>query len=108
MILHKFNNFTKYGEMLVFLMCFAYFFCLGLESVSGWFPVVNHIFANMFSMFTIWAAIILCAGVASAGELAMRAWTKLISSAGNKYVYKPLEEIEGYELPFGEGKKEET
>ena len=31
-ILHKFNNFTGYGEASVFLMIFAYFFFLGIES----------------------------------------------------------------------------
>jgi magnesium-transporting ATPase (P-type) len=73
-ILHKFNNFTSFGEMLVGLMILAYFVFLGLESMSGWFPVVNHIFANMFSIFCVWASLMLTLGQASAGELAVRAW----------------------------------
>jgi len=75
----KYHNFTNYGNFLSGLMIFAYFFCLGLESVSTWFPVVNHIFENMFSLFLFWASLAACGAIAVAGEYGSKAWTTLIS-----------------------------
>jgi len=79
-LLLNFNNFSIYGEILVALMIFAYFFFLGLESYSGMFPVVSHIFQTMFSMFTVWASMVLSTAAVSAGELAFRAYSKVIKS----------------------------
>lgn len=88
-ILHKFNNFTKYGEALVGLMVFAYFFFMLVLSLieQGY---LNHIFFSMFGMLRIWLAFLICGGAASAMELGMRAWTRLISS-NDKFMFNPVE-----------------
>lgn len=93
-ILHRFNNFTGYGELLIGLMIFAYFFFMVIESQMRAFPEVFGIFGPMFSSATVWAAIILCSVSTSAGELAARDWAKVIceDKLKNKYEYTPLVE----------------
>jgi len=89
-ILHKFNNFTKYGEALIGLMIFAFFFFMGVESAMG-ISVLSHIFGTMFSMYKVWIGLAICGSVASSMELAMRAWSKLISS-NEKFIFNPPED----------------
>jgi hypothetical protein len=77
-ILHRFNNFTGYGEFMVFLMILAYFLAMIILSYTGMSAALNHVFPTMFSTPTIWASLICVTLATSAGELAYRAWRKLI------------------------------
>ena len=78
-ILHRFNNFTGYGEFTVFLMILAYYLFMVIESYTGMFPVLSHVAGTMFSSVNIWASIIGVSMIVSAGELAMRSWNKVYS-----------------------------
>lgn len=63
-------------------MITAYYLAMGVESETGWFPVVSHIAGSMFGTFTIWGSIIFVCMVTSAVELGNRSWNKLITEDG--------------------------
>ena len=84
-ILTRTNNFTGYGEGVVGLMIFAYFFfMIALSQIGSLsfqnFPDLNHLFVNLFSVGTVWLAILLSIGTTVMVELAVRAWNKVITS----------------------------
>ena len=78
LLLFNFNNFTRYGELLVLMMMTAYFLFLGIESASGLFPVVAYIYSTMFTQYTVWLSLFLSTAGVSAMVLAIRAWKVLI------------------------------
>ena len=83
-ILHRFNNFTGYGEFTIFLMVLAYYLAMVMESSLGnMFPVLSHIAPTMFSSFIVWTSLICMCMTTSAGELALRAWYKIIKEDGS-------------------------
>ena len=66
------HNFTKYGEILIFLSMLAFFLILLIESkwAHAWpiFAQVNSMFTNMLSCPTIWFSMILATGSICLGE----------------------------------------
>lgn len=58
-ILHKFNNFTGYGEALCALMMMAYYTIYFMENLLSVFPQVHLIFNNTFTSPTVWLSILM-------------------------------------------------
>jgi len=83
-LVHKFNIIDHIGTFTVALMIFAYFFFLGIQSVSGYFPEVSHIFATTFEIFIVWAGLLLAIGTSSAIEFGYRYWNEIIMSDLNR------------------------
>jgi len=83
-LIHKFNLIDKIQVFFVFLMVLAYFLFLALESISGWFPEVNHIFSTTFRTILVWLGLLLTLGTSSALEFGYRYWTEIIMTMKDK------------------------
>ncbi len=77
-LVHKFNLIDHVQVVFVALMVIAYFLFFALESISGWFPEVNHIFSTTFSIPIVWLGLLLTLGASSAIEFGDRYWTEII------------------------------
>ena len=77
-LVHKFNLVEKGGVFFICLMIFSFFFFLFLESDSGLFPNVSHIFGTMFKTPLVWLTMVISLGTCSAIEIGYRAWNKII------------------------------
>ena len=67
-MLHKFNNYTGWGEVLVALMILAFFLSYFVESLMTIFPQVYLLFAPTFQNPMVWAAVTLSIIQTSIGE----------------------------------------
>jgi len=59
LILMRYNNFTIWGEFLIFLMVAAYFLIFWLENLFLGLPQIYGIFGPTFSTFAIWLQLLL-------------------------------------------------
>ena len=73
LILYRFNNFTGWGELLVALMCLAYFTAFWFENNFTMFKEVYGIFYETFSCPGIWLTLFLTCGIIAAVEYGNRA-----------------------------------
>ena len=77
-MLHKFNNYTGWGEVLVAMMIMAFFTIFFLESLFEMFPQVYLIFAPTFLHPIIWAAMTLSIIQTSIGEFFISRYNSLV------------------------------
>ena len=95
-MLHKFNNYTGWGEVLVAIMIMAFFTSYFIESLLDMFPQVYLLFAPTFLQPIIWAAITLSVIQCSIGEFLISRYNSLIKNRGSseydmlEYDQKPL------------------
>ena len=71
-ILVRYNTFEKFGVFLVLLMCFAFYFFLGLQSISGKFPEISHVFEPMMTMWTVQLSFVFMVMVTAIIEIAVK------------------------------------
>jgi phospholipid-transporting ATPase len=71
-LLLRYNNWTFWGEILVYLMILNYFTLMLLESVVGlgMIPQLYYVFDVMFSCDLVWVQLAACAAITLALELA--------------------------------------
>lgn len=58
MLVMRFHNYTGWGEGLAYLMIFAYFAILFIQSCMSLFPLVYYIFDVMFQQLIVWIALL--------------------------------------------------
>lgn len=68
-ILHKFNNFTGWGEALCALMVMAYYTIYFLENLLAMFPQVHLLFDHTFIQPAVWAGLLIVCLQASVFEI---------------------------------------
>lgn len=79
-MLHKFNNYTGWGEVLVALMILSFFSTYFVESLMDMFPQVYLLFAPTFTQPMVWAAVTLSIIQTSIGEFLISRYTSLIKN----------------------------
>mmetsp|Transcript_6081 Transcript_6081/g.10324 ORF Transcript_6081/g.10324 Transcript_6081/m.10324 type:complete len:203 (+) Transcript_6081:2787-3395(+) len=98
-IMHKFNNFTGWGEGLAFGMVLCFYTSLFGQSLFSQFPLVFHIFDTTYTQLAVWMAILLCCLQVSLGEMLMSRLEKFGITQGpgsQQYLHEDSEE-EGFE-----------
>lgn len=91
-MLLRFNNFTGWGETLVYLMILNYFTLMFIESLLGpaIIPELYYIFDVMFMYDLVWVQLIACATITLMLELAVSHYNRLNDDIESKV----LEEVE--------------
>ena len=84
-MLHKFNNYTGWGEVLVAMMILAFFTSYFVESLMDMFPQVYLLFGPTFLHPMVWAAVTLSIIQTSVGEFLISRYSSLISKGDNDF-----------------------
>ena len=79
-MLHKFNNYTGWGEVLVALMILSFFTTYFVQGLMDMFPQVYLLFAPTFLHPMVWAAVTLSIIQTSVGEFLLSRYTTLIEN----------------------------
>lgn len=94
-MLHKFNNYTGWGELLAFVMVINIFTILFIESLMSTFPQVYLIFVPLFSQPTIWSSIVFILIMVTAFEFAYSRYQSLVADESEEVKFvKQQDEIE--------------
>ena len=80
-LMHKFNNYTGWGELLVAIMIMNIFTILFIESLMSMFPQVYLIFVPLFSQPVIWASLVFVIIMVSVFEFAFSSYQSLVADA---------------------------
>lgn len=100
-MLHKFNNYTGWGELLAFVMVINIFTILFIESLMSAFPQVYLIFVPLFSQPVVWSSIVFIMIMVSGFEFAYSRYQSLVDEDTSKnFVRQSDEPVELQELHY--------
>jgi hypothetical protein len=83
-LMHKFNNYSGWGELLIAVMIMNIFTILFIQSLMSLFPQIYLIFVPLFSQPVIWSSLVFIIIMTSAFEFAYSRAYSLLDSLQDK------------------------